>query len=399
MSTPRGGSPPRTEDRLVSGSAGKPADSPVPGPQSPATPAKNVRQSVQNTDVATGAAPASRQQGPRARGDLLTHNKQTETPRAPDEILNSYLAEKDPRTGIPVLIKGVVELIQHGKVTEGINLLNVGHTILVRSGITPDRNPYVTTFAKSGLYCWACDQFMATVDGKLLVCQCVKCRKTFCPSHADKAFLSGAKCPLCKSRTPIARPSHAKLLWNRYFATFVALTSGILFAFFSNLSVTSPERVLSAPNDFVRAPFEFRYVSLANTQVIADDREKALVMLDLDVQNQPFKVYGAVSPALLQELQRAHRLCLVKGNYGEGSGRYVFNDVAVSCGWLGSVTAGFYQATKLAFSHRLAVMTASFGIWFVASAIWTLFKMSVSEEIGELADIGMDLGGDLKSGN
>jgi DNA-directed RNA polymerase subunit RPC12/RpoP len=120
-----------------------------------------------------------------------------------DEILRAYLAEKDVTKGFAVLINGVVELLKSGKVTEGVDLLNIGHIILVKSGVTADENPYVKAFAKVGLYCWICDRFMATADGKILVAQCVTCRKTFCPSHAEKSFFSGAKCPLCGSKTPI----------------------------------------------------------------------------------------------------------------------------------------------------------------------------------------------------
>jgi hypothetical protein len=120
-----------------------------------------------------------------------------------DEVMNAYLAEKDPRKGIPILVKGVIEMFQQGKVTDAIDVLNIGHIILVKSEIQTDENPYVKAFAKLGIYCWVCDRFMATADARTLVCQCVNCRKTFCPSHAERTFFSGTKCPLCKGKTPV----------------------------------------------------------------------------------------------------------------------------------------------------------------------------------------------------
>jgi len=188
-----------------------------------------------------------------------------------------------------------------------------------------------------------------------------------------------------------SRATHAKQLWNRYFFTIFTLLMGIFFAYWPNHLVTSPELVLSAPQSFVSTPFEFRYVDLTKTQVLSTDNQKTVVMFDMSIQGQPFRAYGAVSPSLLKELNRTQQLLLVKGNYEKETDGYVLNEVTVSYGWMDTVYAVFYQATKLVFNHRLAVMTASFSLWFIASVIWTLFKMKISEEIGEIADIGKDL--------
>lgn len=368
-----------------------------PEPQSPATPAQHVPHSDGDADVAARVALRSRQQDEGVRGDMATRNESIQAEKSHDEILNAYLAEKDPRTGIPVLIKGVVELIQHGKVTEGIDLLNIGHTILVHSGITPDRNPYVATFGKVGLYCWVCNRFMATADGKFLVCQCANCRKTFCPGHARPSAFRGALCPYCGRSLVQSNVTLAKFLWSRYGLAIMVLTVGIFLAYAENHGVTSPERVLSAPERFISTPFEFRYVHLAHTQVLTADRDKAVVMLDLSVQGQPFKAYGAIAPTLLPEMNRAQGLFLVKGNYERQSGRYVLSDVTIPYPWWGYPSSILYVAASLIFNHRLAVMAASFGIWFIASAIWTVFRMAVTkdQEMGELMDTGMEALGEL----
>jgi hypothetical protein len=371
------------------------AVSPPIEPQSPATLAQRVRHYDEDADLAAGVGPGSPKQQTAVRGDLATRNEHIEPERTHDEILNAYLAAKNPLIGIPVLIRGVVQLIQDGKVTDGINLLNVGHTILVRSGITPDANPYIATFAKVGLYCWVCDRFMATPDGKLLVCQCASCKKTFCPEHARPSAFRGRSCPYCTKRLLQAKARRARALWSRYGPAVMGLTMGIFWAYVSNYWVTSPERVLSARESFVSSPFEFRYVGLTHTQVVTDEREKSVVMLDLSVQGQPFKAYGSVSHTSLQELNLARELFLVKGYYETQSGRYVLSDLTIPYPWWGYPSSIFYLATRSIFNHRLAVMTASFGIWFVVSAIWTLFKMSVSEEMGELADIGLEALGEI----
>jgi hypothetical protein len=173
-----------------------------------------------------------------------------------------------------------------------------------------------------------------------------------------------------------------------------------MFSFFSNFSVTAPEQVLSTPDSFASTAFEFRYVGLVKTHVLQEDQEKAVVMLDLSVQGQPFQLYGTVSPAVLHDLNLTQHLFWVKGTYDKPSNRYLLNDLTISYGWLGPITATFYEATKLVFNHRLAVMAASFSIWFIASAIWTLLRMAVmsaagDEEAGELMDTGMDAAGEL----
>lgn len=206
-------------------------------------------------------------------------------------------------------------------------------------------------------------------------------------------FLAGRRPDHYPARapTPIVRASRAKRLWNRYYVTIAALTVGIIVAYSSNVLVTSPEHVLSAPDSFISTPFEFRYAHLANTQVLTTDQEKALVVLDLSIQGQPFKAYRATTPALVKELRRTKELFLVKGNYEKKSERYVLSEVTIAYPWWGVSNAIFYLATQLMFNYRIAVMTASFGGWLILIIIWTVFKMSVSEEIGELSDSAKDV--------
>lgn len=387
---------------LESPGGDSPADTPATAnssprlePRSPATPPYSVQHSEGHDDPTAGVAPGSRQQETALRIDSATRTGHNEVDKTHDEILKAYLAAKDPRIGIPILIRGAVQMIQRGKVTDGINLLNCGHAIVVHSGVTPDANPYVATLAKTGLYCWVCDRFMATADGKIVVCQCAACKKTFCPEHALPSAFRGRSCPYCKKRLIQSKARRARALWGRYGPAVLGLTFGLFWAYITNYWVTSPDHVLSARESFVSSPFEFRYVDLTHTQVVTDDGEKTVVVLDVSVQGQPFRAYSAVSHALLQELNASRGLFLVRGNYETQSGRYVFSDLTIPYPWWGYPSSVFYLATRSMFNYRLAVFTASFGTWFIFSVIWTLFKLSVSEEMGELTDMGLETLGEF----
>jgi hypothetical protein len=390
-----------------------------PDPQSAPTPAQDVRHSDDDADVATDVAFGSRRQERGLRGDVATRSDQIEAERpldngaqavmaTPESIHQEYLEllhreapvesalGRTDHSAARVFLWGKFISLSLGRRYEDLlKLLRMGHDHYLLSGEKPEGDPFVDAGISFRVYCPHCCEFKLGPTGVVLIAQCPRCKKSFCPEHALPSAFRGALCPYCGRSLIQSKASLAKFLWNRYFITLFVLILGVMFSYASGFGVTSPERVLSAPESFVSTPFEFRYVGLVNTQVLTDDREKTVVMLDLSVQDRPFKVYGAISRTLFQELNQTQRLLIVKGNYDKKSDRYVLSDLTIPYGWWGSLCAVFYQATRLIFNHRFAVMTASFGIWFILSAIWTLFKMAVSEEIGELADIGKETLGEL----
>jgi len=118
--------------------------------------------------------------------------------RSVHDIFLKYL-EMDPRKGIPFLIIQAEKLLNAKRFEDGIELLNMGHTVADKSILQKENNPYVTYGMDKSLYCWVCNKFKMGAKGELIVTRCKYCNKTFCKEHAKKSvFLFGAKCPICE---------------------------------------------------------------------------------------------------------------------------------------------------------------------------------------------------------
>ena len=120
--------------------------------------------------------------------------------RSKDEIFAEYLEMKDVPKAIAFLISGAGDLIKAGQIEEGEELLNLGHRIVDMSNVKPEDNPYVKFGTKNQLFCWDCNKFVIGKGGKVAVTRCKHCQKSFCPKHAKKSFMFGAKCPFCQKR-------------------------------------------------------------------------------------------------------------------------------------------------------------------------------------------------------
>ncbi len=219
---------------------------------------------------------------------------------------------------------------------------------------------------------------------------CFRCNETYCFNDAKPSAFRALLCPNCGKSLIRSKATLLKFLWDKYGAILIVLAAGISYSYINNMHVTSPDRVLSAPQKFESKPFEFRYVDLTNIQILSEDRDKTLVGLNLSIQDKPFTVYSTVSKPLFQELKQQQWLYTVKGNYDEKSNLYILTDVTISSGWWGSLVAFPYGVTRMIFDHPIAIMTADFSLWFILCTIWTLFRMLLPEWGKQLADDALD---------
>jgi len=117
-----------------------------------------------------------------------------------EEIVNEYLTIQDVPKAIQFLISQAGELLKAKRFEDGTELLNIGHIIVDKANVPKEQNPYVVFGTKFQLFCYVCNRFKIGTNGECMVTRCQYCNKTFCPEHAKKNFLLGAKCPICGKR-------------------------------------------------------------------------------------------------------------------------------------------------------------------------------------------------------
>ena len=113
------------------------------------------------------------------------------------KTMNEYLSIKDSKNGVTFLLNKIVEAGKANQVEDVRELCSIGHTVLEKSGVTKEEDPFVHMATILRIYCWICNQMILGPNVTYAVQTCPSCSKTFCPSHIKKGFLKKARCPLC----------------------------------------------------------------------------------------------------------------------------------------------------------------------------------------------------------
>ncbi len=112
------------------------------------------------------------------------------------------MVEKDPSSqgimsAVRYLGSKIAEAGNANNVADAMEILGIGHVIFAHSGISKDKNPFVSMGINLGLYRWACDKFVIGEKNLSITTTCKVCKKSFCSSHAKGGLFKKAKCPLC----------------------------------------------------------------------------------------------------------------------------------------------------------------------------------------------------------